>query len=49
MHAAYARAASLVRRISAKRGQNGVWRILEQPNRDDLNQLKREEAKPLAP
>ena len=49
IRAAYARAASLVRRISAKRGQNAVWRILEQPNRDDLNQLKREEAKALAP
>ena len=49
MGAAYARAVSLVRQISAERGQKALWRILEQPSGDDLDRLKREEAKPLAP
>jgi stage II sporulation protein D len=49
MRAAYARALSLVRQISAERGQNALWRILEQPSGEDLDRLKREEAKPLAP
>jgi stage II sporulation protein D len=47
MYVAYARALNLVRQLSGKRGQNAVWKILEQPNQDDLNWLKREEAKPL--
>jgi stage II sporulation protein D len=49
MRAAYARALSLVRQISAERGQQALWRILEQPSGDDLDRLKREEARPLAP
>jgi len=48
MHAAYAKAVSLVRQLSEKHGQNAVWEILEQPNQDDLNWLKREDAKPLS-
>jgi len=49
MYAAYARAVNLVRQLAAKRGQNAVWKVLEQPNQDDLNWLKREEEKPLFP
>jgi stage II sporulation protein D len=49
MYFAYAKAVSLVRQLAAKRGQNAVWKVLEQPSQDDLHWLKREEAASLFP
>ncbi|HXH49479.1 MAG TPA: SpoIID/LytB domain-containing protein, partial [Terriglobia bacterium] len=49
MHAAYARAALLVRRLAGQRGPGSLWEVLEHPSPDDLKWLKRQEATPLAP
>ena len=49
MHAAYARAVGLVLQLAARRGQNGLWQVLEHPSAGDLRWLKSEEANSLAP
>ena len=49
MHAAYARAALVVRRLAEQRGRTVLWRVLEHPTADDLKWLKRQESRPLLP
>jgi stage II sporulation protein D (peptidoglycan lytic transglycosylase) len=49
MHAAYARAALLVRRMAERRGARALWQVLDHPSPGDLKWLKQKEAAPLAP
>jgi stage II sporulation protein D len=49
MRAAYARGAQLVRRLVEQRGLKAPWQVLEHPAPIDLEWLKSEEGKPLAP
>jgi len=49
MHAAYARAALLVRQFAERRGPKALWQVLEHPSPSDLKWLRSEEASPLAP
>ncbi|HUI41662.1 MAG TPA: SpoIID/LytB domain-containing protein [Terriglobia bacterium] len=49
MRAAYARSARLVRSLAERRGTKALWQVLEHPSSSDLDWLKKEEAKPLAP
>ena len=49
MHAAYARAALLVRRLAERSSSSALWQVLEHPTAGDLKWLNRQEAARLAP
>jgi stage II sporulation protein D len=49
MHAAYARAALLVRRLAEQRGPRALWQVLEHPSATDMEWLKGEESRSLDP